>query len=275
MTTTIGIQLPPQHGDMKKLRNAWMEAEALGVDRIWTCDHFHAQQVNSEDYNEGQIVTALGGQNFEATAVQAAMAATTSRVEIGAIVHAIGFRNPNLLADIARTIDHISGGRFILGIGAGYLQPDYDEYGYPYGTQKERVLDMARCIPVIKARFDKLNPKPLRKIPLMIASMGENIGMRVVAEHADIWNVVGNTEKIRAKCDVLKRLCAEVGRNYSDIETSTFCIPQVDPTADPDVLHGELGMKHIIAFTTGPDWDLGPLRELLAWRDNLRQRSKP
>ena len=270
MTVTIGLQLPPQHGELKRMREAWLEAEALGVDRIWTCDHFHAQQVNSEDYSEGQIVTTRGGQNFEGTAIQAAMAATTRRAEIGAIVHAIGFRNPNLLADMARTIDHISEGRFILGLGAGYLKEDYEEYGYPFGTQKDRVLELGRSISIIRARFEKLNPKPLRKIPLLIASMGEKIGMRIVAEHADLWNVVGSTEKIYNKCEVLKRLCMEIGRNYDEIETTTFCIPQVDPTADPDILHGKLGIKHIIAFATGPDWDLGPLKELLAWRENIR-----
>ncbi|MDD5177610.1 MAG: LLM class F420-dependent oxidoreductase [Sterolibacterium sp.] len=272
MSVTIGLQLPPQHGEMARMREAWLEAEALGVDRIWTADHFLAQQVSQKDYAAGQIVTAKGGKNFEATTVLAAMAATTQRVEIGSMVLAVGFRNPNLVADMARTIDHISGGRFILGLGAGYLKEDYEEYGYPYGTQKSRLLDLAAAIPVIKSRFQKLNPKPLRKIPLLVASMGGQIGMRIVAEHADLWNVLGTTEKVREKCELLRQYCTEFGRRFEDIETTTFCIPQLNPDVDPDVLYGELGFRHIIAFAEGPDWDLGPLKELLAWRKGLAVR---
>ncbi len=262
---TIGLQIAPQHGDMKKMRETWMEAEALGADRIWTADHFHAQNVNTEDYKGGQIVTEKYGKNYEGTTVQAAMAATTTRVEVGAICHAIGFRNPNLLADVARTIDHISGGRFILGLGSGYLQADYDEYGYPFGTQKSRLLDLKAALPVIKARFEKLNPKPMRKIPILIATMGEQFGMPIAAEHADMWHVFGPEEKMREKMEVMRRICAQVGRDYNDLEIVTNCMPQFMPDDDPDVLVG-LGATHLVAFATGPDWDLGPFKELLAWR---------
>ncbi|MDD5177611.1 MAG: LLM class F420-dependent oxidoreductase [Sterolibacterium sp.] len=269
MGVTIGLQVAPQHGGMKRMREAWMDAEALGVERIYSADHFHAQNFNLKNYNEGQMVVPESGQNFEGTTIQAAMAATTTKVEVGAIVHAIGYRNPNLLADMARTIDHISGGRFILGLGAGYLKEDYEEYGYPYGTQKSRLLDLAAAIPVIKSRFEKLNPKPLRRIPLLIASMGEQIGMRIVAEHADIWHAFGSNDKVREKCETLKKLCGEVGRNPDEIEITTYCNPHRNPEENPDVLYGELGIKHLISSATGPNWDLGPLKELLAWRKAL------
>ena len=262
---TIGLQIAPQHGDMKKMREAWMKAEELGADHLWTADHFHSQNVNAEDYNTGQINTEKPGKNYEGTMVQAAMAATTTRVQFGAIVHAIGFRNPNLLADIARTIDHISGGRFVLGLGSGYLQADYDEYGYDFGTQKSRLMELKRCLPIIKARFEKLNPKPLRKIPILIATMGEQFGMPIAAEHADMWHVFGPEDKVREKMEVMKRLCAGIGRNYNDIEIISNCMPQIMPEDNPDVLTG-LGAKHLVAFATGPDWDLGPFKELLAWR---------
>lgn len=268
MKVTIGLHMAPQHGDMKRLREAWMEAEALGVDRLWTADHFTAQNVNAKDYGDGQIVTSMSGKNFESTTIQAAMAATTTRAEIGCIVHANSYRNPNLMADIARTIDHISGGRFILGMGSGYLQPDYDEYGYAFGTQKSRLLDLKRDVPIIKARFGKLNPPPLRDIPLLIASMGEQIGMRIVAEHADLWHVFGPEDKVRQKCDVLRRLCAEIGRDPAEIEITANCMPQIMPDDDPDVLLS-LGVRHLIGFATGPDWDLGQVKELLAWRKAL------
>jgi probable F420-dependent oxidoreductase len=271
MNITIGLHILPQGGDMKRMRERWMEAEALGVDRIYTADHFHSQVFTSDAAVDQKHTATSTGKNFEATSIQAAMAATTTRAEIGCLVHANSYRNPNLLADIARTIDHISGGRFILGIGSGYLQADYDEYGYAYGTAKSRVLDLARDVPIIKARLDKLNPKPLRKIPIMIASMGGEIGMRTVAEHATIWHVYGTLEKIQQKSALLSRLCSEIGRDPAEIEHATFYIPHLIPDprdSDPDSMV-KLGMRHIIATSFGPDWDLGAVRELLAWRRNL------
>jgi probable F420-dependent oxidoreductase len=211
--------------------------------------------------------------NFEATTVQAAMAATTSRVEIGCMMHANSYRNPNLMADISRTIDHISGGRFILGIGSGYQQRDYEEYGYEYGTTKSRLLDLKRDIPIIKARFDKLNPKPLRKIPIMIASMGEQIGMRIVAEHADLWHVFGHNDQVTQKTEVLKKICDEVGRDFNEIELTTYFMPHLlgDDDGDPEV-YLKLGIRHLICVTQGPDWDLAPLHKLLAWRKAMTGR---
>ena len=108
------------------------------------------------------------------------MAATATHPEIGCLVHAIGYRNPNLMADMARTIDHISGGRFILGLGTGYLEQDYVEYGYEWTTQKERSLELAAKIPIIRDRLDRLAPPPLRKMPFLIASMGGKIGLETI-----------------------------------------------------------------------------------------------
>lgn len=261
---TIGITFLQQFGDMKRLRDAWMEAEALGVDRMYVIDHFNAQVVNKDVMN-GEHSKVASGKNFEATMLQAAMAATTTRPQIGCIVHANSFRNPNLMADMARTIDHISDGRFILGMGSGYLRADYDEYGYEYGTVKSRLLDLARDIPIIKARFEKLNPKPIRKIPIMIASMGEEIGMRIVAQHADQWNIYGPLEKIAHKTEVLKRLCAEINRDFNEIELTVSNYREILKDGNPDD-YVKLGFTHISDATVGPNWDLGALRELLAWR---------
>ena len=149
MTIKIGFMVSAQHGEYATMRERWMEAEALGVDALYTCDHFFSQKMpekfgSGEQYEKPPVVNGL---NFEGTTILAAMAATTTRPEIGCLVHAIGYRNPNLLAEIARTIDHISGGRFILGLGSGYSEQDYVEYGYEYGTAKSRMEDLARAIP--------------------------------------------------------------------------------------------------------------------------------
>lgn len=275
MKPTIGVHFSLQHGEMKGLRDAWMEAEALGVTRIFVADHFHAQNVDASAVSAGQAHVTTGGsgnpgKTFEATTMQAAIAATTTKPEIGCTVHAIGFRNPNLLANMARTIDHISGGRFILGLGAGYLKAEYDDYGYDnYGTQASRLHDLARAIPIIKARFEKLNPKPLRKIPLLIGAMGEKIGLRIVAEHADIWPMFGPNDSIRQKIESLRRICEEIGRDFNEIEIIGSHESRLIPENDPDIFYREFGMRHIFSRVEGPDWDLGPLRELLQWRKAL------
>lgn len=271
MSITVSLQLAPQYGDMARLRAAWVEAEALGADRLYTCDHFHAMVITPEVLEGGHAHADVPeyGKNFESTTIEAAMAATTSRAEIGCIVHANSYRNPNLMADMARTIDHISGGRYILGMGSGYLKPDYDEYGYEYGTAASRLHALARDLPIIKARLAKLNPLPLRRIPLLVACAGEKIGLRIVAEHADIWHAYGPRPMLAHKTEVLRKHCADVGRNIDDIAFATHYVPGgMLPDADPDE-YVKLGFTHINVVAMGPDWDLGPLREMLAWKKAL------
>jgi probable F420-dependent oxidoreductase len=265
---TIGIQLAPQYGDMAKLRDTWIEAEDLGADILWTCDHFHAQILSAEAAEGAHTKTAPKANNFESTTIQAAMAVTTSRARIGCMVHANSYRNPNLMADIARTIDHLSGGRYILGMGSGYLQPDYDEYGYEYGSVVSRLNDLRRDLPIIKSRFQKLTPPPMGPMPIMIASMGDKIGLRLVAEHANMWQVYGPIDKIEQKINKLKQHCAEIGRNPDEIEFHTSYTPTVLPDTDLSK-YVAMGITHIYAIAFGPSWDLGELRELLAWKKSL------
>ena len=274
MDVTIALQMAPQFGDMARMRKVWMEAEELGVDRLYTCDHFFAMIITTDVLTGAHAEVAPLAKNFEATTIQAAMAATTTRPEIGCIVHSNNYRNPNLMADIARTIDHISGGRFILGLGSGYLKADYDEYGYSYGTQASRLGDLARDLPIIKSRLGKLVPPPMRRIPFLIASAGEKIGLRIVAEHADIWHVYGTRDTLVHKIQVLEQHCASIGRDPREIGFATQYIPGQMSDADPDE-YLKLGFRHLNAVTTGPDWDLGVLRELLQWRATLKKSTKP
>lgn len=267
MNIKIGFHIVPMHGDYKLMRDRWTEAEALGVDGIYTADHFFPQDVQGE--KQGAHADIVDSPNFEATTLQAAMAATTSRVEIGCLVHAVGFRNPNLLADIARTIDHISGGRFVLGIGAGYQEKDYVDYGYDnFGTQKSRLRDLAEALPIIKDRFSKLNPPPIRKIPIQVGSMGKEIGLRIVAQHADRWHVYGDMDHIVDCIETLKIRCKEVGRDFSEIELCSWYSPDVLEQKNDLDEYVKLGIRNIITPALGPKWDMGILNELLQWRRN-------
>jgi probable F420-dependent oxidoreductase len=252
----IGVQIQPQHADYKQIRQAVADAEEAGVDIIFNWDHFFPLSGDAD------------GQHFECWTMLGAWAEATSRVEIGALVTCNSYRNPDLLADMARTVDHVSGGRLILGIGAGWFQRDYDEYGYEFGTPGTRLADLAEALPRIRARWEKLNPRPVRDIPILIGGGGEKKTLRMVAEHAQIWHSFSDAQTLARKSEILGAHGADVGRDTASIERSTG-VGALDGRS-PDDVAGDLLDAGASLFTmgvSGPSYDLGAVREWVAWRD--------
>ncbi|MFI5955938.1 LLM class F420-dependent oxidoreductase [Cryptosporangium sp. NPDC051539] len=250
----VGLQLQPQHADYQTIRRTAAEAEEIGADIVFNWDHFYPL------YGEPE------GKHFECWTMLAAWAEQTSRVEIGALVTCNSYRNPELLADMARTVDHISDGRLILGIGSGWFEKDYDEYGYEFGTAGGRLDDLAGALPRIESRLAKLNPAPTRHIPVLIGGGGEKKTLRLVAKHADIWHGFGDVPTIERKVGILRQHCADVGRDPAEIEIS--CGVQGKPSEIGGQLR-DLGVSLFTVGLGGPDYDLSALREWVAWRDEI------
>ena len=251
----VGVQLRPQHTSYAAFADAVRRIEELDVDTLWNWDHFFPLYGDRD------------GSHFEGWTLLTAMATLTSRAEIGCLVSCNSYRNPNILADMARTVDHISRGRLILGIGAGWFEREYNEYGYTFGTAGDRLRDLGRSLPVIRERWQKLHPPPLRNpIPLLIGGGGEKVTLRLTAQHANIWNGFGPPDHFRRKNEVLTNWCIELGRDPAEIERSVAIDPDELDQLDAFVA---AGATHIILGLDAP-FDLAPVKKIVGWREALR-----
>lgn len=251
----VGVQFHPQHTSYQSFAEAVRLAEELGVDTIWNWDHFFPL------YGEPD------GPHFEGWTLLTAMATLTKRAEVGCLVTCNTYRNPALLSDMAKTIDHISNGRLILGIGAGWFERDYSEFGYEFGTAGGRLAALERSLQIIKERWEKDVPKPLRKIPILVGGGGEKVTLKITAKYADMWHGFGDTDQIAHKMEVLNNWCAEVGRNPGEIERC--CGTGKDASdAERDALL-KAGVTHLI-LGMGEPWDFKAIENLVKWRDTHR-----
>jgi alkanesulfonate monooxygenase SsuD/methylene tetrahydromethanopterin reductase-like flavin-dependent oxidoreductase (luciferase family) len=234
----LGIALWSQASDWPAFLDAARTADRLGYDHVWTWDHLQA------------IFGDPDQPIFEGYAALAALAQATDGVRLGLFVGANTFRNPGLVAKSLTTIDHISGGRAILGFGGAWFEPEHKAFGIDFGSGFGQRLDwLAEAVPAVRLlldgqevsspeggryRFDRLriSPRPLqRHLPIMIGGAGERKTLRIVARYADMWNVFGTAETVARKDAVLRQHCAEVGRDPAMIERSVGCKITIRRTA--------------------------------------------
>ncbi|WAC65617.1 LLM class F420-dependent oxidoreductase [Agrococcus sp. SL85] len=260
--TRIGVQLAPQHTTMQATIDAARRLEDMGVDAVFNWDHFFPLSGEPD------------GLHYEATTQLAAWAQATERIELGPLVFCNSYRNPELLADVARTIDHIAGGRFVFGIGSGWFERDYVEYGYDFGTVGSRLNDLGRSLPRIRERWAKLNPAPVREMPILIGGKGEQKTLPLVAEHASIWHSFVGPDELPHKLDVLRGHLERFGRTLDDVEISNGASVR-DGVGSVgmerlDALHA-LGTRLLTIPLSGDDtpegYALDRVQSFLDWRD--------
>ena len=221
----IGAAFWIQRTDWPSLREAIVTAEEAGADDVWIDDHLLSDEADRDD------------PKLEGWATLAAAAASTSRVRLGLLVAANTFRNPGLTAKLATTLDHISGGRAVLGIGGAWFEDEHrafglDEFGSGFGERLDR---LAEAVPLIRrllngervthaGRFYRFHdalcaPPPIQaRLPILIGGSGPTKTLPLIARSGDVWNGYGTPASLAASDEILRARCAEIGRDADEIE---------------------------------------------------------
>ena len=235
----------------RTLVDRWQYYEELGFDSIWDCDHFNRPSNPSEPYFEGWTLLA-------------ALAAETQRVRIGVLVASNTFRHPALVAQQAITIDHISGGRLELGLGAGWFEPEHEQFGIPLEDPPIRVAKFKEAVEVIdslvrgrtttyEGRYYRLRDAQLRPSPLQSPRPPLTLGahrprmLRICARFADRWNSHGTVHEMAERNRLLDEACLEIGRDPSEITRSFYAwIPSLTSVGMPDPWTGPEAFAEVV-----------------------------
>ena len=220
----VGAAFWVQRTDWPSLREAVVAAEAGGADDLWIDDHLLTDEGDAAD------------PKFEGWSTLAAVAASTTRPRLGLLVAANTFRNPGLTAKLATTLDHISSGRAILGIGGGWFEEEHRAFGLDFGSGfGERLDRLAESVEIIRrlldgerfsheGRFYQLRdalvaPRPIQtRLPILVGGSGPQKTLRIVARHADLWSAYGTPASLSVSDATLRERCVEVGRDEAEIE---------------------------------------------------------
>jgi len=224
----FGVSLPQIKRSWQESKAAALELERLGFDSVWFNDHLYGVPMPQLPI-------------LEAWTALSAIGAVTERVELGTLVSPIGFRNPALLAKMAATLDNISNGRVIVGLGSGWFATEFEGYGYDFPPLVERLQQLDEACALMKQMWTETaptfegrhfrtesvfcEPKPVRRPPILIGGGGEKVLLRLAARHADIWNNLAVHQP--ALGDKVRRLhehCAAVGRDPAEITVSQQCM---------------------------------------------------
>lgn len=234
----FGVTVPQIKRPWVATAEAATTFEQLQFDSVWVCDHLYGPQ-------SPQLPI------LEAWSTISALAAVTDRVELGTLVTPAGMRNPAQLAKVIASIDNIAGGRVIAGLGAGWMEREFSDFGVPFESTGARLEQLEETVQLFKRMFDEnedevsmngsyvqvdrvvCQPKPPRAVPILIGGSGEKVTMRLAAKHADIWNnLAGQQDVLAHKVDVLKRHCQSVGRDFDEIEVSQQCLVTIASSDD-------------------------------------------
>ena len=249
--TRLGVLLWNQATDWPSFERAAVRVDQLGYDHLWTWDHLYA--IFGDPYQP----------IFEGYTALAALAKVTNRARLGLLVGAVPLRNPGLVAKELTTIDHVSGGRVIAGMGGAWFRLEHTAHGIDFGTSVGNRLDwMDEAVAALRGLFDgeavtsdagahyafdqlRLLPRPVQEhLPIMIGGSGERKTLRTVARYADMWNAMGEVDMLRHKVEVLRRHCEEVGRDPAEIEFSAGCKPLIRDTEAEARRVWEAQMEH-------------------------------
>ena len=225
----FGVHAGLQYTSADEIRALWTRIEQLGFEWISVWDHFYAADVTDPE---------PGYECLEGLTAHAALAMATSTVRCGSLVYCAGYRHPAVLAKSIATIDNFSGGRVTLGLGAGWHQGEFDAYGIPFPPAPVRLRQLEeqlRCIRVLfteeavdfdgefyRLRAARCVPKPdQQRVPIWVGGQGERVTLKLVARHADGWNVpFVSVDTFRHKVGVLEGHCADADRDAADITRS-------------------------------------------------------
>jgi F420-dependent oxidoreductase-like protein len=228
------------------------EAEAAGFDSVFVMDHFYQlPMLGSPDQPMLEAYTTLG-----------ALATATERVQLGTLVTGNTYRNPTLLAKAITTLDVISQGRAILGIGTGWFELEHDQLGFEFGTFTDRFDKLDDALQIIlpmlegerptfegkhyRVRDAMANPRFREHIPLMIGGSGEKKTIPLAVRHFDHLNVIAGFDELPAKLNVVKARCDDIGRDPATLETSMLVTTMVDPHATPDLIPAEMRQRMVV-----------------------------